>query len=211
MWPRSRCGSSSTPSHELGCGQTTASRATVLGGRAVIEAASKLKARLNGACLADLAGQEFYGEVLDRLDHQTRRRGREPGHPLRLRVGHAGRHPRPTTAGSRRWSRRMTSARSSIPPCSQGRSKAPCTWAWATPVRGVRGLRRDPGHHDAEITEHHPACRDAAGRVHLRRRASARGPVRRQGDRRDRAGPHRERGGRARSTLSTASAEPGCR
>ena len=33
---------------ELGCGQTTASRATVLGGRAVIDAASKLKKNLNG-------------------------------------------------------------------------------------------------------------------------------------------------------------------
>jgi selenium-dependent xanthine dehydrogenase len=50
--------------HELGCGQTTASRATVLGGRAVIEAASKLRTRLNGGRLADLAGHEFYGEVL---------------------------------------------------------------------------------------------------------------------------------------------------
>jgi selenium-dependent xanthine dehydrogenase len=51
-------------SHELGCGQTTASRATVLGGRAVIEAASRLKAELNGGRLADLSGQEFYGEVV---------------------------------------------------------------------------------------------------------------------------------------------------
>ncbi len=50
--------------HELGCGQTTASRATVLGGRAVIAAAGQLKAKLNGGSLADLAGQEFYGEVL---------------------------------------------------------------------------------------------------------------------------------------------------
>jgi selenium-dependent xanthine dehydrogenase len=50
--------------HELGCGQTTASRATVLGGRAVIEAARKLKSRLNGSRLADLQGQEFYGEVV---------------------------------------------------------------------------------------------------------------------------------------------------
>jgi selenium-dependent xanthine dehydrogenase len=49
---------------ELGTGQTTASRATVLGGRAVIEAAAKLKAELNGGRLEDLAGQEFYGEVL---------------------------------------------------------------------------------------------------------------------------------------------------
>ncbi len=50
--------------HELDCGQTTASRATVLGGRAVIDAAGKLRAALNGGCLAGLAGQEFYGEVL---------------------------------------------------------------------------------------------------------------------------------------------------
>ncbi|HXP22119.1 MAG TPA: selenium-dependent xanthine dehydrogenase [Streptosporangiaceae bacterium] len=57
-------------SRELGCGQTTASRATVLGGRAVIDAAGRLKARINGRRLADLAGQEFYGEVL--VDWTTR-------------------------------------------------------------------------------------------------------------------------------------------
>ncbi len=55
---------------ELGCGQTTASRATVLGGRAVIEAAGQLKASRNGGGLADLAGREFYGEVL--IDCTTR-------------------------------------------------------------------------------------------------------------------------------------------
>ncbi len=56
--------------YELGCGQTTASRATVLGGRAVIEAAAKLRADLAGRALADLpqalaglAGREYYGEV----------------------------------------------------------------------------------------------------------------------------------------------------
>lgn len=48
---------------ELETGQTTASRATVLGGRAIIEAAKNLKAALNGGRLQDLAGQEFYGEV----------------------------------------------------------------------------------------------------------------------------------------------------
>jgi xanthine dehydrogenase molybdenum-binding subunit len=55
---------------ELGTGQTTASRATVLGGRAVIEAAAKLKAALNGGRLEDLAGQEFYGEVLIDWTHK---------------------------------------------------------------------------------------------------------------------------------------------
>jgi len=48
---------------ELDTGQTTASRSTILGGRAVIEAANKLKAELNGDQLADLAGREFYGEL----------------------------------------------------------------------------------------------------------------------------------------------------
>ena len=75
--------------YELGCGQTTASRATVLGGRAVIAAAAKVRADLAGGTvlarghtvppgglprtpdgpqpparkLAELAGREYYGEV----------------------------------------------------------------------------------------------------------------------------------------------------
>lgn len=49
---------------ELNTGQTTASRSTALGGRAVIEAARKLRAALDGRRLEDLAGQEFYGEVV---------------------------------------------------------------------------------------------------------------------------------------------------
>ena len=54
---------------DLDTGQTTASRATVLGGRAVIEAARKLKAALEGEPPASLAGQEFAGEV--RVDWTT--------------------------------------------------------------------------------------------------------------------------------------------
>ncbi|MDR7543156.1 MAG: selenium-dependent xanthine dehydrogenase [Armatimonadota bacterium] len=49
---------------ELDTGQTTASRSTVLGGRAVIEAARKLKAALDGRALESLEGREFYGEVV---------------------------------------------------------------------------------------------------------------------------------------------------
>jgi xanthine dehydrogenase molybdenum-binding subunit len=49
---------------EIDTGQCTASRSTVLGGRAVIEASKKLKAALDGGRLEDLAGQEFYGEFL---------------------------------------------------------------------------------------------------------------------------------------------------
>jgi xanthine dehydrogenase molybdenum-binding subunit len=52
---------------ELDTGETTASRATMLGGRAVIEAARSLRAALAGPparTLADLVGQEFRGEVV---------------------------------------------------------------------------------------------------------------------------------------------------
>jgi CO/xanthine dehydrogenase Mo-binding subunit len=48
---------------DLETGQTTASRSTVLGGRAVILAAEKLKAALDGQPLERLAGQEFRGEL----------------------------------------------------------------------------------------------------------------------------------------------------
>ncbi len=48
--------------HELDTGQTTASRSTMLGGRAVIDAAAQLREELGSAPLASLAGREFYGE-----------------------------------------------------------------------------------------------------------------------------------------------------
>ena len=48
--------------HPTPCGMTTASRATVLGGRAVQEAARRLKADLDaGATLASLAGRQYLG------------------------------------------------------------------------------------------------------------------------------------------------------
>ena len=53
---------------ELDTGETTASRATMLGGRAVVEAAHRLSEALggrapDGAAIASLAGREFAGEV----------------------------------------------------------------------------------------------------------------------------------------------------
>ena len=47
---------------DLDTGQTTASRSTMLGGRAVIEAAAKLRKASEMSGLAALAGQEFRGE-----------------------------------------------------------------------------------------------------------------------------------------------------
>ncbi|HMB68053.1 MAG TPA: molybdopterin cofactor-binding domain-containing protein, partial [bacterium] len=49
----------------LGCGQTTGSRATLFGGRAVVSAAEKLKAELDaGRSLADLRGAVFAADVV---------------------------------------------------------------------------------------------------------------------------------------------------
>ena len=51
---------------ELDTGETTASRATLLGGQAVIEAARRLNQERGGRELAELAGREFLGEhVID--------------------------------------------------------------------------------------------------------------------------------------------------
>jgi xanthine dehydrogenase molybdenum-binding subunit len=49
---------------ELDTGLTTASRSTVLGGNAVLDAARKLRAALHGRPLEELAGQDFLGEFL---------------------------------------------------------------------------------------------------------------------------------------------------
>jgi len=48
--------------HELDTGETTASRATVLGGRAVLAAAARLREAMTGAPLEALTGREFPGE-----------------------------------------------------------------------------------------------------------------------------------------------------
>ncbi|MCA9254957.1 MAG: molybdopterin-dependent oxidoreductase, partial [Phycisphaerales bacterium] len=49
----------------LGCGQTTGSRATLFGGRAVKSAAEKLKAALeSGKTLGDLTGEVFAADIL---------------------------------------------------------------------------------------------------------------------------------------------------
>ena len=61
---------------ELDTGETTASRSTVLGGLAVLDAARKLNAALNGGALETLAGQEFHGEAT--VDCTTTLEAEEP-------------------------------------------------------------------------------------------------------------------------------------
>lgn len=48
--------------YELDTGETTASRATVLGGRAVLDATRRLREAMGSGSLEDLAGREFRGE-----------------------------------------------------------------------------------------------------------------------------------------------------
>ena len=50
--------------HELDTGETTASRATTLGGQAVLDATRRLREALGEGTLADLAGREFDGEFV---------------------------------------------------------------------------------------------------------------------------------------------------
>jgi xanthine dehydrogenase molybdenum-binding subunit len=55
---------------EVGCGETTGSRGSLLAGRAVIDAAEKLKADLDaGRTLSELEGRVYAGEV--RIDDTT--------------------------------------------------------------------------------------------------------------------------------------------
>jgi xanthine dehydrogenase molybdenum-binding subunit len=55
---------------EVGCGQTTGSRGTLLAGRSVIDAAAKLKADLDaGRKLTDLVGRVYEGEI--KIDDTT--------------------------------------------------------------------------------------------------------------------------------------------
>jgi len=61
---------------ELDTLETTASRATTLGGQAVIDAARRLRAALGGRRLEDLAGQEFPGEFI--VDWTTTNEADEP-------------------------------------------------------------------------------------------------------------------------------------
>jgi xanthine dehydrogenase molybdenum-binding subunit len=74
--PASRFRARVDSQHPVDCGQTTASRATLLGGRAVATAASQLRADLDrGRTLEDLAGTIYAGDVL--IDDTT-----APGAPV---------------------------------------------------------------------------------------------------------------------------------
>ena len=75
-----RC--STDTSLALDCGQTTASRGTVLAGNSIAEAGKKLKAELDaGKSLADLAGQVFHGEWICNYTSKLGKDLDKPGGP----------------------------------------------------------------------------------------------------------------------------------
>ena len=82
----------------LDCGQTTASRGTVLAGNSIAEAGKKLKAELDrGKTLADLVGQMFHGEWICTYTSKLGYDIDKPGGPkthLTLWLRHAGGDPR---------------------------------------------------------------------------------------------------------------------
>jgi selenium-dependent xanthine dehydrogenase len=73
--------------HELDGGQTTASRGSVLGGVAIIEAARLLKAEMNGRRMEDLAGREFGSEI--RMPRTYRPEDSPDGAPTHFAYGWA--------------------------------------------------------------------------------------------------------------------------
>ena len=183
---------------DLETGQTTASRSTVLGGRAVIDAAQKLKAALVGRAARGPRGTGVPRRLRRRLDDEARAGRRRARHASRLRLGDAGRDPRrrgPAGEGRRRARRRPDDQPDARGRPGRGRG---AHGARAGALGGVRRRGLRAGHPDSEVTPHHPAQRDARGRGDLRRGAPAGRPLRRKGDRGGRARPDRRRGrGRA--------------
>ena len=193
--PGAACGSRSTPSASSRPARPRPRAATVLGGRAVLDAAARLHAA---------------------LQRRRDRRARRAGVP-RASSSSTGRRPtrRPSPSRTSRTPGRRRSSilddegrlEKVIAAHDVGRAINP-TLVEGQIEGGVHmGLGQAlseefvveggvPQTTDAEVAAHRPADRDAAGRGDPRRGAAARGPVRREGRRRGRARPDRGSGRR---------------
>ncbi len=147
---------------ELDTGETTASRATLLGGNAVIDAAATAARGAHGAAARGPGRSRVPGRVRRRLDDGARRRRARAGHPPRLRLGDPGGHPRrrgPSGAGGRRAGRgpgdqpgyRRGPGRGRHPHGPRLRAQ-----------RVIRSRRRHAGRADAEVPGHPAGDLDAA-------------------------------------------------
>ena len=166
---------------------------TVLGGSAVIDAARKLQGGLDGRHARRPRRAGVLRRVHGRLDDTAERR-RGAGHALRVRAGRRRSRSSTTRAASRRSSPRTTSARRSTRRSSRARSRAALHMGLGQAlseefvVEG--GVPVDRRRSSRCTSSRRAACR---GRVHPRRGAAARGPVRREGRRRGGARPDRRR------------------
>ena len=172
--------------YQLGCGQTTGSRATLLGGRATVAAGKKLRADLDaGHSLADLVGKVYVG---DELIDDTTALGNEPKAGKKIETAHgvrlcdAARHPR-----------RRGKAREGV--CRARRGARDQSGALRGAGRGVgahgAGLRADrgaplrrarPPRDELDARDRRPPREGhARHRGHPRRGARARGALWRQG------------------------------
>ena len=176
---------------ELDTGQTTASRSTVLGGNAVLDAARKLNAALDGRPLETLAGQEFRGEFV--VDWTT-----------------ANDAEAPVTHFAYAWATQVVTLDDDgrlakvIAAHDVGRAINPTLVEGQIEGAVHMGLGQALSEEfvvegGVPLTETlkslHiiPPTGMPRGRVRPRRGAAARGPVRRQGHRRSSARPHRGR------------------
>ena len=200
--------------HELDTGETTSSRATMLGGRAVQRACAALTAALGDrgvAGLADLAGREFAGEYL--VDWTTKLEAAVEEPVTHFAYGWAtqvvilddeGRIERVVAAHD------VGKALNPVLLKGPGRGRRPHGPRHGAD-RGVPGRGRRARHRHPQVAGHHPGRRHAAGRddpgggaPSRRARWARRGWARRSSCRRPPPWP-------VRSTPTTGSAGPACR
>ena len=178
---------------ELGAGQTTGIRGTLMGAGAVADAC-RGRARRRLPARASTTQGEYRVDWTSSIEI-GRRAAR---HPLRVRLRGAARGHRPRDgrdrAGRRRARRRPGGEPAAVRRPDRGRG------AHGPRLRAHRGLpvrrRRPPDRHDAARPRHHPRQGRAADRGDPGRGAAAPRALRHQGRRRDRAGADRRRGRR---------------
>ena len=202
---------------EIGTGHTTGSRATLLAGPAVIDAATKLKADLDrGMTVAGLAGRVYAGEycINDTTAPGETKHGKIKTHTT---FGFATQvvvlsETRRRRTGDRRARRRPRAESAAMRGADPGRR------AYGPGLRPDRGASLQGRHAgDLQAARDRRAARPAhaRGRGHPGRGPRTGGPVRRQGCRRDRPrADRRRRGGRpggVRRRAAHASADEGFR
>ena len=189
---------------ELDTGETTSSRATMLGGRAVQRACAALTAALDDrgvAGLADLAGREFAGEYL--VDWTTKLEAAVEEPVTHFAYGWAtqvvilddeGRIERVVAAHD------VGKALNPVLLQGAGRGRRP-HGARHGADRGVPGRGRRARHRHPQVAGHHPGRRHAAGRDDPGGGPRAGGPAGREGDGRGGAGADGRRRGRCAPRL----------